>query len=346
VLPICLNVTTVSFQDNLLSTERVPIVSHPVIIRNIMVAKFSLTSVAGIGSILFLLLYLGFGGYLFKGDDIFAGHAVCGTGPQNQGFFSSDFISLYLKNDVAGKATVSGSVNVSKVTYDAFGLRNHPLKLRLEPLQLNYSSISPFFEEVELGGWSLNFEGPHKSAYIDLKPKVISLFGEPRNFPFEQYRYGYKAVLYIETAQGAKDLPFKYVFTIVQLSSFFVPSVAQTTEDYMDFLESPLVTSNDKRTYAFDECAVKIERSFSFKFMVGLLTLFLFFPVTYSLFRTDKQPAVDVIATIVSVAAIRIFLIGPVENFQFYKIDFIFGLAIVLSATVPLMMLLWQRRRV
>jgi uncharacterized protein with PQ loop repeat len=307
-----------------------------------MSSRFSIPYIAGIASIVFLCLYLLLGFRLIKGDDIFAGHAVCGTGPQSSNFFSSDFISLSLKNDVAGKATISGNVNVSKATYDALGLRDHPLKLRLEPLQLNYSSISPFFEEIELGAWSLNFEGSHNNAYVDLKPKVISLFGEPSNFPFENYRYGYKPVLYFETAQGTKDLSFEYAFTIIQLSSFFVPLVAHSTEDYMDYSKSSLITSDDKRTYAPDECAIRIERSFSFQFMVVLLTLFLFFPVIYSLFRTDKQPAVDVIATVVSVAAIRMFLIGPVEDFRFYKIDFVFGLAIVLSATMPLILSLWQ----
>ena len=307
-----------------------------------MSSKFSLSYIAGFASIVFLSLYLLLGFSLINDDDIFAGQAICGAGPQPSSFFSSDFISLSLKNDVAGKATISGNVNVSKATYDALGLRDHPLKLRLEPLPLKFSSISPFFEEIELGAWSLNFEGAHNNAYAELKPKVISLYGEPSNFPFENYRYGYKPVLYFETAQGTKDLAFKYAFTIVQLSSFFVPSVAQSTEDYMDSSKSSLVTSDDTRTYSPDECAINIKRSFSFQFMVVLITLFLFFPVIYSLFLTDKQPAVDVIATVVSVAAIRMFLIGPVEEFQFYKIDFVFGLAIVLSATMPLILYIWQ----
>lgn len=307
-----------------------------------MASKVSLSSIVGVGSLLFLLLYLWFGASLFKGNDIFAGHAVCGVGPSPQGFFRTDFISLSLKNDVSGKAIVSGNINVSKATYDALGLKKHKLKLRLEPLQLDYSFISPFFEDIELGAWSINFDGPHNNAYVDLKPKIVRLYGEPRDFPFELYRYGYKPVLYIDTPGGTKDLKFEYAFTIIQLSSFLVPLVAKTTEDYMDYSESSLVSDDNERSYAFDECAVRIERSLSFKFMVGLLTLFLFFPVVYSLFRTDKQPSIDIIATIISVAAIRMFLIGPVEDFQFYKIDFLFGLAIVLSATMPLILNFWQ----
>lgn len=309
-----------------------------------MISKFSFISIAGIGSILFLLLYLWFGILLFEGSDIFAGHASCGTGPNNQEFFSSDYVSISLKNDATGKATISGNINVSKSTYETLNLRKNPLKFRLEPLQLSYSSIPPLFEEFELGTWFFNFEGIHKNAHIDLKPKTISLFGEPRNFPFEQYRYGYKPVVYIENANNTQDLSFKYIFTNIQLSSFLVPSIARNTQDYMDFTESSLIKSSDNRAYATNECAINIERSFSFKFMVGLLTLFLFFPLSYSLLRTDKQPAVDIIATVISVAAIRVFLIGPVENFQFYKIDSIFGLAIVLSATAPLIMPLWKRR--
>ncbi|TMU82581.1 hypothetical protein FGA82_03530 [Pseudomonas fluorescens] len=307
-----------------------------------MYSKRSLTTVAGIGSIAFLVLYVLLGFKLFKESDVFAGHEACRTGSHSQILYSSDFIFLHVKNDIAGKVRISGGVNVSKATYDALKLERHPLRLRLEPLQLSYSIFPPFPEEVELGDWTTSFEGPHANAFVDLKPKLIKLYGDASDFPFEHFRYGYRAVLYINTPVGVKDLSFKNSFTNIDLSSFFVPKVSSTTFDYMGPSDSSLVTADDNRVYRSGECAVKIERSFSFKLMVVLLTLFLFLPVIYSLFRTDKQPSLDVIATVVSVAAIRMFLIGPVEDFQFYKIDFVFGLAIVLSATVPLILGLWQ----
>lgn len=307
-----------------------------------MYSKRLLINLTGVGSIVFLLLYLLLGFKLFKESDIFAGHAVCGAQSQSHDLYSSDFISLHVKNDIAGKAKISGTINVSKATYDALKLKTHPLRLRLEPLQISYSFFSPFPEEVELGDWTTSFDGPHANAFVDLKPKLINLYGDTGDFPFEHYRYGYKAVLYIDTPAGVKDLSFQQSFTIIQLSSFFVPHVSSNTDDYMGPSDSSFVTADHNRVYTSGECAVKIERSFSFQFMVILLTLFLFLPVIYSLFRVDKQPSLDVIATVVSVAAIRVFLIGPVEDFQFYKIDFVFGLAIVLSATVPLMLGLWQ----
>lgn len=41
---------------------------------------------------------------------------------------------------------------------------------------------------------------------------------------------------------------------------------------------------------------------------------------------------------------IRVFLIGAVENFQFYKIDLVFGAAVVLSATLSLIRGMWARQ--
>ena len=42
------------------------------------------------------------------------------------------------------------------------------------------------------------------------------------------------------------------------------------------------------------------------------------------------------LATLVGVALVRVLLIGPVEDFRLYNIDFLFGAAILLVGTVSL----------
>lgn len=309
-----------------------------------MPLKKTVRYIIGIGSFLFLTTYILVGLKIFKGDEAFAGRETCGTSPGPVGYFSSDMISLTARSGDIGEVIISGYVYVSKASYDSLNLAKHPLKLRLEPLQTNYSGAFLFDDEIEFESWSLYLDGPNKNAVAKIKPKPVYLNGDPRDFPFEKYRYGYKAIPYIEKNNQLEDVHFKYAHNIIQLSPFFIPKRSETTEDYMDHTDSPFVTEADIRNYKYDECAIKIERTLLFKLTVGLLTGLLFFPFIYSMFRTDKQPAVDIAATIISVAAIRTFLIGPMENFQFYKIDVIFGLAVVMTATIPLIMSMWSTR--
>jgi len=48
------------------------------------------------------------------------------------------------------------------------------------------------------------------------------------------------------------------------------------------------------------------------------------------------EPGIDFLATLVGIAVVRTLLIGPVEDFQLYNIDFLFGAAILLVGTVSL----------
>ena len=49
-----------------------------------------------------------------------------------------------------------------------------------------------------------------------------------------------------------------------------------------------------------------------------------------------NEPGIDFLATLVGIAVVRTLLIGPVEDFQLYNIDFLFGAAILLVGTVSL----------
>jgi len=65
-----------------------------------------------------------------------------------------------------------------------------------------------------------------------------------------------------------------------------------------------------------------------------LLLLVLCLPLMLVFYR--DEPGIDFLATLVGIAVVRTLLIGPVEDFQLYNIDFLFGAAILLVGTVSL----------
>ena len=68
--------------------------------------------------------------------------------------------------------------------------------------------------------------------------------------------------------------------------------------------------------------------------MVLLFLLVLCLPLLLVFYR--EEPGIDFLATLVGVALVRVLLIGPVEDFRLYNIDFLFGAAILLVGTVSL----------
>lgn len=306
-----------------------------------MINGLNAKRVAASGAILFLVLYGLLAVLLYQDVDPFEGEGSC-VAEQRPFRFTDDLAWVRVESEGVGKVKVSGFVNVSQATYQRFNLKTHPLKLRLEVLQSSPFAMLPLQENLELGAWTLNFTGENRNTFADIQPKSLELPGNPQAFPFDQYRYGYRLVPYIEVGDEATTLDFSSVSTHVSLSTPYVPRVVKNSADYIEPWTD--ITGEDQgQDYVAGECAVRIERSGVFKFMVGLMTVFLFFPAVYSLFRTDMQPAIDVLATVASVAAIRMFLIGPVENFQFYWIDLVFGAAVALSATLPLIRGAWAR---
>lgn len=302
-------------------------------------ARRYITIAGGAGAVAFIVAYLVVGmNMLGQADDFFDSHGKCGTGPVTSFFFSSDFISLELENNSQGRATVSGHINLSRETFEKLNLDTKKLYLRLEPLQGSPMDIPLIYEELTVGSWSKNFDSSSMNASAEIQKKEVRLIGDPRSFPSDEYRYGYKTVAYTLEKGEAKDIKIKYVFTIPQLSSTFVHKVAPSPNEYMEKAPDSFFEEPDYVPYEHDECAILIERKSAFKYLVWLLTVFLFFPALYALFKPEIQLGIDLIATVVSVAAIRFFLIGPVEDFTFYRIDFFFGLAIVLAATLPLLL--------
>ncbi|MGE7955246.1 hypothetical protein ACQKQA_01400 [Pseudomonas sp. NPDC089530] len=297
--------------------------------------------ILGLFSLLLILaLWVGYF-YLYQDarsgrlGDTFDSYGTCGSpSSSSPDFFARDHLLLRVTNNTQGDFTVSGVVNVSERTYNRYELGRYPLKLRLEPLQSSYSVPPLFFEEVKVKALNRNFSSPHKNAYADLESRSIRVYGEATRFPFDVYRYGYKPVLYILKGNEQVDLKFKRVTTQLDLSNTFTPTRLYNPVDYISESNS-LAQPGDYPAYGASECAFSIERKGSFKIIVLLLLLVLCLPLLLVVYR--DEPTIDFLATLLGVAAVRVFLVGPLRDYQLYGIDFVFGAVIILVGTLSLL---------
>jgi hypothetical protein len=205
--------------------------------------------------------------------------------------------------------------------------------LRLEPLQWSYGATPIFLEQVRIKPLSRNLASDNKSAYAELEPRPIGVQGRATEFPFDTYRYGYKPVLYYLKGNERIDLRFRHITTVMEMSNTFTPIQKYNRVEYINEKNS-LVRDEDYKPYAANECAFSVERKGSFKVIVLLLLLVICLPLMHVFYR--DEPGIDFLATLVSIGAIRVFLVGPLQDFQLYNIDFLFGAAILLVGTVSL----------
>ena len=207
------------------------------------------------------------------------------------------------------------------------------MTLRLEPLQWSYGATPIFLEQVRIKSLSRNRASENKSAYAELEPRPIGVQGRATEFPFDTYRYGYKPVLYYLKGNERIDLRFRHITTVMEMSNTFTPIQKYNRAEYINEKHS-LVRGEDYKPYATQECAFSVERKGSFKVIVLLLLLVMCLPLMHVFYR--DEPGIDFLATLVSIGAVRILLVGPLQDFQLYNIDFLFGAAILLVGTVSL----------
>ncbi|EJM81235.1 hypothetical protein [Pseudomonas sp. GM60] len=260
--------------------------------------------------------------------------AWCGTPPASDAAaLGKDHLTLRITNNVRGDFMLSGAVIVSERTFDRYDLGRNELRLRLEPLQWSYGVTPIFLEQVRIKPLSRNLSSLDKSAYAELESRPIGVQGRAAAFPFDTWRYGYKPVLYILKGNERIDLKFKRITTLMEMSNTFTPIQKYNRVEYINEKNS-LVREDDYKPYAANECAFSVERKGSFKVIVLLLLLVICLPLMHVFYR--DEPGIDFLATLVSIGAIRVLLVGPLEDFQLYNIDFLFGAAILLVGTVSL----------
>ncbi|NVZ57950.1 hypothetical protein HX797_16935 [Pseudomonas edaphica] len=267
----------------------------------------------------------------------------CGTPPSsNATALGKDLLTLRITNNMHGVFMVSGAVEVSERTFNRYDLGRNELRLRLEPLQWSYGVTPTLLEQVKIQPLSRNLLALNKSVYAELEPRPISVQGRATDFPFDTYRYGYKPVLYFLKGTDRIDLNFKHITSIMEMSNTFTPTQQYNRAGYINEKQSQL-RENDYKPYGVNECAFSVERKSSFKVIVLLLLLVVGLPLMHVFYR--DEPGIDFLATLVSVGAIRVIMIGPLNDFQLYKIDFLFIALILLVGTVSLIKAMREKSR-
>ncbi|MFJ7313499.1 hypothetical protein ACIQVE_12145 [Pseudomonas sp. NPDC098747] len=260
--------------------------------------------------------------------------AWCGTPPvADAAALGKDHLTLRITNNVRGEFMLSGAVVVSERTFNRHDLGRNELRLRLEPLQWSYAGTPNFLEQVKILPLSRNLSSPNKSAYAELEPRAIGVRGRMTDFPFDSYRYGYTPVLYYLKGNDRIDLKFRHITTSMEMSNTFTPIKKYNRAGYINE-ENSQVREEDYKSYASNECAFSIERNGSFKVIVLLLLLTICLPMLHVFYR--DEPGIDFLATLVSIGATRMVLLGQPNDFQLYKIDFLFAGIILLVGTVSL----------
>jgi hypothetical protein len=278
--------------------------------------------------------------YVFKDNrdgllgGAFDSTAWCGTPPASDGAaMGKDQLTLRITNNLRGEFMLSGAIVVSERTFNRYDLARNELRLRLEPLQWSYGVTPVFLEQVKVQPLTRNLSSLNKSAYAELDPRPIGVQGRAADFPFDTYRYGYKPVLYYLKGNDRIDLKFKHITTSMEMSNTFTPIQKYNRAEYINEKNS-LAREEDYKPYAANECAFSVERKGSFQMIVLMLLLVIGLPLLHVFYR--DEPGIDFLATLVCIGAIRVLLVGPLNDFQLYKIDFLFAGVILLVGTVSL----------
>ncbi|MHB2247799.1 hypothetical protein ACX64O_13095 [Pseudomonas fitomaticsae] len=260
--------------------------------------------------------------------------AWCGTPPNTEAaLLGKDQLTLRITNNLRGEFMLSGAVVVSERTFNRYDLGRNELRLRLEPLQWSFGVTPIFLEQVKVLPLSRNLASTDKSAFAELESRPISVQGRVTEFPFDTYRYGYKPVLYYLKGSERIDLRFKNITTLMEMSNTFTPIQKYNRADYINEKNS-MIRDEDYKAYGPHECAFSVERKGSFKVVVLLMLLVLCLPLLLVFYR--DEPGIDFLATLVGIGVVRTVLVGPVQDFQLYNIDFLFGAVILLVGTVSL----------
>lgn len=260
--------------------------------------------------------------------------AWCGAPPSTEAAaLGKDQLTLRVTNNLRGEFMLSGALVVSERTFNRYDLSRNELRLRLEPLQWTYGATPIFLEQVKVQPLSRNLSASNKSAYAELESRPIAVQGQATAFPFDTYRYGYKPVLYYLKGSERIDLRFKNITTLMEMSNTFTPIQKYNRVDYINENTS-MIRDEDYKPYGPHECAFSVERKDSFKVVVLMLLLVLCLPLMLVFYR--DLPGIDFLATLVGVALVRGLLLGPVQDFRLYNIDFLFGAVILLVGTVSL----------
>ncbi|MFZ3018340.1 MAG: hypothetical protein WA056_07790 [Gallionella sp.] len=270
-------------------------------------------------------------------DDLWKGHyAGCGNFSDiklGADRFEQDTLALRIKDAQPAKFTVSGELGISKKTYLSYLEKAEKILIEITPLQTHPSFYIPFPDFIELekpSGVSVGDRG----ITLKLKEKELQVHGDITQYPFDNYLIGFSAEVMVTYKNDPQyhSLPVEVSIVNTMLSNVFVVREARTNNEFMNDASDPAAMVR----YETNQCALIVERSPWYKAMVLFLVTLIFVPAIYSVYKTDSDPGVELIAAILGVAAIRSYLLGIPADWIIYPIDVVFAAAVMFTAVIPL----------
>lgn len=281
-------------------------------------------------------------------DELFQNHATCGNtkalarGPAR---FDQDVLSLRVGRDEGfRKFVLSGTLEVSRKSYLKHFKNAKGILVSLYTVPASTPVLVPFPLWMRIKALENREEVADQQVIIfELKKEELFVSSNSRWFPFEDYRVGFSASVHTlqPSAKSYRKQTMDVTIVNATLSNDFVVRQAKTMRDFIWEPEKAAALRNVDKEYSVDTCALVISRPLWYKTMVLFLVSLLFAPAVYIYYRRDADPGVELIAAILGIAAIRYYLLGDLNNWNFYYIDAAFGLAILLTAFIPL----WRLRK-
>lgn len=272
--------------------------------------------------------------------DLYKGHwAGCGDFQalkHDATMFDQDVLALEIRDVQPAKFLLSGRLELSRATYlksfkDAKGIL-----VELDRLSSSPSLMASVPNWIKVERPQAGDIGDQRQVTLNLKDYELGE-GTLWKFPFDEYRFGFTTSVHVikPDAKSYRQQPIDATIININLSNAFVVQKVMTIDQFMRNPELSGV-ANLKKQYTVDQCALIINRPIWYQAMIGFLLTLLFAPAIYIFYKRDADPGIELIAAILGVAAIRGYFLGGFTEWNFYLIDILFALSILLTAVIAL----------
>ncbi|WP_235047879.1 hypothetical protein [Pseudogulbenkiania ferrooxidans] len=253
------------------------------------------------------------------------------------GNYNQDILALRIRDTTSHKFILSGDLEISKGSYLTNFSNASDVLLELKPLQNDASFFLGLPNLIKVPLPKKEDVGNQVRIRIVIPDYELFAHGRPENFPLDTYRIGFAASILVSGKESQSYSPFKLDAAVVNvsMSNAFNPRKAINQGQF--FINPNKATVDDlEKEYSNDQCAIIIDRPLWYKCMVLCLVITLFLPAIHILYKKDSSPGVDLIAAILGVTTVRSYLLGTSVDWNFYPIDVVLALSVVLVVVISL----------
>ena len=253
------------------------------------------------------------------------------------GNYNQDVLALRIRDATSHKFILSGDLEISKGSYLTNFSNASEVLLELKPLKNDASFFLGLPNFIKIPLPKKEDVGNQVRIRIAIPDHELFAHGHPDDFPLDTYRIGFAASILVSGNENQSYSLFKPDAAVVNvsISNAFKPRKAVNQGQF--FINPSKATVDDlEKKYSNNQCAIIIDRPLWYKCMVLCLVITLFLPAIHTLYKKDSSPGVDLIAAIIGVTTVRSYLLGTSVDWNFYPIDVILALSVVLVVVISL----------